>query len=332
MKAVAFLGKGQTGIIEVSKPKIAPGEALVRVTRSAICGSDLGTDHAGFLAERKEPAIIGHESVGIIEENGDTAFKIGQKVAILVVKGCMDCPACRRGSFTLCNSAGGIPQTNAEYVAVAEANLILLPEDISFEKGLLGFGCGIGVALGAVKKLPFKPGEMVGVMGLGPIGLCAVEVLKHYGIRAVAIDMNKYRLETAKKLGAELLFNPKDTTFDSIRTIEKGGGLKSVILCTGSSHAAATALDILAKEGLLVLLGAPSLSMVGTFNHIVAKEIKIHGSWHYGMEDVPEILSILRNVCHPELILTHSFPKEECQAAYELFARGECGKVLLNWE
>jgi len=332
MKAVAFLGKGKAGVVDVPKPQPGPGETLVRVTRSAICGSDMGANQACFLADHKKFLVIGHESVGIIEDGGDTDFKPGQRVAILVVTGCMNCPACRQGKFTLCNSSGSIPQTNAEYVVVPAANLIPLPDDISFEAGILGFGCGIGVALGAIKKIPFKPGEMVGVMGLGPIGMCAVAVLKQYGAKPVAIDVNPYRLKTAKELGAELLFNPRDAGFEAVCRTENGNRLKYLVLCTGSPQAVVTSLEILAKEGIMVLLGAPSLAGVESFSHIVGKEMKIFGSWHYGMEDVGDILTVLRKMDKPELILTHVFPKEEAQKAYELFAGGDCGKVLLNWE
>ena len=331
-KAVAFMGNGKVELIDFEKPSCKDGEILVRVTRSALCGSDMGPDHQKFLAERSEPAIVGHESVGIVESSGDKDFPVGQRVAILVVTGCMECPACKRGRFTLCDKAGAVADTNAEYVLVPAGNLIPLPDDISYEKALLGFGCGLGVALGGVNGLSFSPGQYVAVVGVGPIGMCVIETLKQKGALPVAVDVNPNRLETAIKLGAKDTFNPAEPGFDEIRKLQDGNAIRYVIMCSANEKALITGLELLRKEGTMVLLGGPAMASVDTFRHVIATNITIRGSWHYGMEHVQEILALLRGMRNPDLVLTHVFPVHKCQEAYDLFASGNCGKVLLDWE
>ena len=332
INAVAFTGRGKVELISLAKPSCENGKVLVRVTRSALCGSDMGPDQQFFMAERSKPIIVGHESVGIVEDSGDNNFSVGQRVAILVITGCMKCPACKRGRFSLCSKPGVVKNTNAEYVLVPACNLIPLPDDISYEMALLGFGCGLGVALGGVNRLSFSPGQYVAVVGIGPIGMCVIETLKQRGAFPVAIDVNPNRLETAVKLGAKHTFNPTKSGFDEIGKLQGINAIEHVIMCSANERALITGLELLRKEGTMILLGAPAMANINTFRHIVATDVTIRGSWHYGMEHVQEILALLRRMRNPELVLTHVFPVHKCQEAYNLFVSGNCGKVLLDWD
>lgn len=332
MKAVAFLGEGKVGLIEIERPAPGPDQVLVRVTRSAICGSDMGADRSVYLAKREQPAVVGHESVGVVAESRDPAWPVGRRVGILVVTGCMRCAACGEGRYTLCAAPGIIPNTNAEFVVVPVANLIAIPDRVTEEEALLGFGCGIGVALSAVNKLAARPGEPVLVAGLGPIGLSTVVVLRKKGLKPVAIDTNRERLRLAEELGAFRGFHPGDSEFGQLAALDGGRPCGYAVLCSGSPQALSMALDLLRKEGQLVFLGAPGLGEVHTFPHLIAKELCLKGSWHFGLRDVPAVLEILGGLDGVDRIVTHTFPLARAQEAYDRFASGRCGKVLLNWE
>lgn len=318
MKAIVFLGKKKIGFIDIKKPEIQNGEALVKITDVAICGSDM----SDFDRKLEKPVIVGHEAAGIVDDPGKTSFKKGDRVAILVVSGCGQCSFCQKGSFTLCEKTKIISPTNTEFVAVPEKNLISLPDDFSFEQGLLGFACGIGVALQAVNKLNIKKQDTAAVIGLGPIGLCAVEILKQKGVKVIGIDINDYRLNLAKKIGADII-NPKDKIKDY--SVDK------VFIASGNENAALTGFKIVKKSGYIVLVGAPSLAKIDTFNQIIAKGITVYGSWHYGREDYQEIVDIIRNIKNYRNIVTHSFNISESQKAYDLFASGMCSKVTIHY-
>ena len=101
MKAIAFMGEGKAGLIDMEKPAFKPKHALVKITRSALCGSDMGQNNATYYAKREAPAPIGHESLGVVEESDDARFRPGQRVAILVIKGCGACAMCGIGKYSL---------------------------------------------------------------------------------------------------------------------------------------------------------------------------------------------------------------------------------------
>lgn len=326
MRAVLLHGEGEVTVGEVPEPVPGPGEVLLRVTRAALCGSEFGL----LRGPRRAPTGTGHEAVGVVEEPGDAPLRRGQRAGVLAVNGCGSCPQCARGRFPRCGAARGMAPSHAEYVAVPAANCLPLPDDLSDDAAIAVFGCGIGVAYHGSRRLAAEPGQNVLVLGAGPIGLSAVLVLRHLGIRPLAADTNSRRLALAAELGAEACI-PADAADFTARLREACGGLlaDAAFLASGNPTALATALAAIEPGGAVVTVGGVSDFALSTFRDLSVRDRALVGSWHFHKEEMAPLLRLVRAGLPAERIITHRFPLEEAPAAYRLFAAGAAAKTLL---
>ena len=272
MRAHVFHGVGRTGIEAVPIPKPGAGEALVRVTLTTICGTDLHIVRGEYPV--KPGLVIGHEPVGVIEQlgTGVTGYHVGERVLIGAITPCGQCRACLSGHLSQCGKGEGyealggwrfgntINGAQAEYLIVpaAQANLAKIPDALSDEQVvLLADIASTGISGAESAKVGI--GDTVAVFAQGPIGLCATAGAKLMGAAMViGIDRNPRRLEVAKRMGADVVLDPGEV--DVIAEIRRlsGGGVDVAIEALGLQTTFETALRVLRPGGTLSSLGVYS--------------------------------------------------------------------------
>jgi threonine dehydrogenase-like Zn-dependent dehydrogenase len=331
MRAVCAAGQGRVFVREMPAPTRATEEALIRVAACGVCGSELPHYHSA-----DGEMITGHEAAGVVEEADDAGVvKVGDRVVLLAIPGCGECEACRQGHENYCPniSTKGRPWKpfgHAEQTAIFARHCLPVPEGMSFATAIAVGGCGIGVAWHGIKRLAPEPGEVVPVIGVGPIGLAAVMVLKHLGAAPVAMDVSPYRLAKAQAFGATrgVLSDSPEHAAEFAAEL-RAAGVSKLVLCTGNFDAATLALTCLAPLGRMLLLAGLHRWPLESWRMIGIGDKSILGSWHFHRAEWPELLAAVAAGLPADQLVTHTFPFARADEAYRAFVGGETGKVVL---
>jgi len=342
MRALTFQGKGTVRLDEVEKPTIRdPDDALVRITTTAICGSDL---HLFHLRIPIQPgAILGHEFVGVVEEVGAhvTRVKPGDRVVACFFTYCGHCSFCRRGWFSQCLSKGvfgngenfgNLGGGQAEFCVAPLANqtLELIPEGVSDEQALF---CGDILATGffGADRAGIQPGDTVAVIGAGPVGLMAVMAANLFGPSQVfSVDMVESRLEVAQRLGATAINPAEGNTAKQIKKLT-GFGADRVIEAVGLAATIETALYSVRPGGTVAVVGVPELAEGNfPFMRVWWNDVTFTG----GVCNVPAYMRQLLDLIaggrlDPAQIVSHRMPLNDSVEAYRMFDAREATKILL---
>lgn len=286
MKASVLHGLGDFQTENVDIPHISKEEVLIKVEYCGICGSDV--PRSMISGARKYPLILGHEFSGKIAEIGSDVeeFVPGDRVAIAPLIPCGNCKFCKAGDYNLCEdyniigtgSNGGF----AEYVKVPKNHVLLIPDQLDFETAAGIEPATIGYH--GVQKANIQPGETVVVMGCGPIGQLTLQWAKIFGAsKVIAVDIMDEKLELAKKLGADVTINSKNT--DAVEKIKEltNGGPEVSIETAGNIVTQQQSILSVKKKGRVIFLGITHKGLnlrEETINHIMRGEITIKGSWN----------------------------------------------------
>lgn len=262
MKAVVFRGVGDVALETVPEPKLHQStDAIVRITSSAICGTDLHFLRGTFPGVKKG-RILGHEAVGFVEEVGKSVrnFRRGDRVVIPSTVGCGSCQYCRAGYHSQCDranpngpqagtvffggpeAAGGLDGLQAEYARVpfAGANLVSLPDEITDDQAILMSDI-LPTSYMAAVMAEIKPSDTVAIFGCGPVGLFAITCAQHLGAgRVFAVDNVESRLEMARSHGAEIINFDQEDPVAMLRELTQGSGPDRTIDAVGVDAATAT--------------------------------------------------------------------------------------------
>ncbi len=346
MKAAVFVGKGEIKIREVPRPEPGPGEALVRVTLTTICGTDVHILRGEYPV--KNGLIVGHEPVGRIAALGPGlhGYSIGDRVIVGAITPCGQCRACLSGNSSQCDHGGGdyealggwrfgntINGCQAEYVVVpdAQANLAKIPDELSDEDVVL---CPdiMSTGFSASERGHVRIGDAVAVFAEGPIGLCATAGAKLSGASLViGIDSVSSRLEIAKRMGADVVLNYKEQ--DVVAAIKSltGGGADVTIEALGTQTTFENALRTLRPGGTLSSLGvyAGHLQVpYDAFGAGLADQTIVTTLCPGGKERMRRLMNVVRAKRFPfRDLVTHSFKLDDIEAAYELFANQRDGAL-----
>lgn len=279
MRALVLEGKGRLRLVEVPVPEPKEGEALIRVRACGVCGSDLPRifgDIAYFY-----PLIPGHEFSGEVVATGSPEDEewVGKGVAVYPLLPCRRCPYCELGQYELCEDYGylGSRQNGAfaEYVVAPVANLLPLPQGLSFEEGALTEPAA--VALHAVRYAGEVLGESAAVFGLGPVGLLVGMWLKLSGVRKlIGYDTDERKFPLARSMGFDV------TLYPSFFPAEPEG-IGLVVEASGNAQALVDALKLVRKRGKVILLGNQESTVLLSpedFSRILRKELTVFGSWN----------------------------------------------------
>jgi len=328
MLGAVFAGNSKVEVREFPDPEPKPGEALLRVAVSAICGSELHSYHS---PEGSKGDIPGHEMAGeVIAVNQTKHIKVGDRVVLQIMVGCGHCYHCTQGDPKHCKHMGYLVGGHAEMVAAPEMCCLLLADDVSWELGVILGGDTIGTTYRTLTRLGVSAFDTVAVLGCGPIGLGMLALLRFVGARAIAADTSAYRRALAEKLGAWPALDP--TSCDVARTIldlTHGTGADIALDCSPSHETLTAALDCVRCFGRVGLVGEKSDCVINPSNHFLRKEITAIGSWYYNPSDYVEIMALYRRGLNVEDIVTHRFPLQDADKAFATFASGQSGKVLI---
>lgn len=327
-------------IAMVDIPQVAPGEVLVKVKATSICGTDVHIYAWDPWARRriKPPMVFGHEFAGEVVEvgKGVTTLEPGDHISAETHIVCGVCYQCRTGQAHICESVSIVgvdrPGSFAEYVSIPEQNAWLNPPDMPPEVASIQepFGNAVHSALSTDLA-----GKTVLVTGCGPIGLMAIGIAKAAGASAVyGTEVVPYRLELASRTGADLVLNPKETDVPrEIMTATDGSGVDVLLEMSGSPSAMHEGFAVLRRGGYAALLGIPSEPVeLDLTNEVIFKGATVYGvsgrqiwrSWY----QTKALLS--SGAVDVDPIITHRLPLEDFEKGLELMSRGQCGKVVLR--
>jgi len=275
-------------LTDMPQPEIGANDVLIRVRACGICGSDVhGLD--GSTGRRIPPVVMGHEAAGVISEVGRavTAWKPGDRVTFDSTVSCGGCHFCRRGDINLCDnrqvlgvSCGDYRRNGAfaEYVAVPQNILYRLPDELPFEHAAMIEA--VSIAVHAVNLTPRSLGDTAVVVGSGMIGQLTVQAAKVAGFaRVFAVDIDDAKLEMARKLGADAVFNSKNT--DAAKEIAErtgGHGADAALEAVGATDPIRTAISCVRKGGTVTLIGNITPKIELPLQPVVTREIRLQGS------------------------------------------------------
>ncbi|WP_127585288.1 zinc-dependent alcohol dehydrogenase [Paenibacillus koleovorans] len=342
MKALVYEGPRQMNVREVELPVPQDDEVLIRVAYSGICGSEL-SGYLGHNSLRRPPLIFGHEFAGVVEHVGPAAAAAfpqlgrGTRVTANPLVTCGHCAACVRGKQQLCASrkllSASLPGSNAEFVAAPARCVYALPANVTLEQGTFvePFACGVRAA----ELAEAKPGQSALVIGLGPIGLFALQALQAYGVsRIVAVDRNPQRLDMAAELGA-IPLDPSATpdVLQEVLRLTGGTGADIAIDAVGASTTRTQCIESVAFGGRVIFTGLHEADSSLPVNHIVRREIACIGAFAYSTANFRTALDW---IAEGRVRLDESWivkaPLEEASHWYEalLGNPGKVAKVLLH--
>ena len=312
MKAILLKGPEELVFTDISIPEIGDDEVLVEVKYCGICGSDIHSVPECTLY----PAgtYLGHEFSGVLKQVGKNVkgWQVGDRVVANPIYICGECYACLHGKFSQCDHAAewgigcaaGIEFAGAfsrfVRVPVAERRLYRLPDEVSFEEGALAEP--LACSLHAVRMSNFKPRDLTMVLGAGMIGLGVIAHLKSAGAGLIVVaETVKKRIEVAKKMGADYVFNPLEETNlkDKVWELTGGRGMDIVYDCSGNGKAFRSATGYLRKGGQILLKGIiPGETQVNLMD-ITFNEWQIQGSLCYYADEFPMIMDFLKRKVAP---------------------------------
>ncbi len=324
---------------DVPMPEVGYDDVLIKIKKTAICGTDLHIYNWDEWAERviPVPMIIGHEFVGEIANVGEgvTNFKIGDRVSGDGHIVCENCRNCRAGRRHLCSKNIGVGVTRqgcfAEYLSIPAVNAYPIPPQISddYASVLDPFGNAAHVALSFDLV-----GEDVLITGAGPIGLMAAVIARHVGARNVVItDVNDYRLGIAKKMGFNQALNIKHKTLEkAMKDLGMQEGFSVGFEMSGNAQAFNMMLTNMNNAGKIALLGFLPKTTTIDWNNIILKGLFVKGIYGREMfETWYKMIALLQNGLNIDPIITHRFHVDDFEKGFEVMNSGQSGKVILDW-
>ena len=339
MRALVFRGPNQIKVETVPMPRAGHGEAVIRITLTTICGTDL------HILKGEYPVnaglIIGHEPVGVIHELGQgvDGYKIGDRVLVGAITPCGQCNFCLSGNWSQCGGAIGgwkfgntIPGAQAEYLLVpnAQANLAKIPDELSDEQVLLLADIA-STGISAVESADLQIGDSVAVFAQGPIGLCATAGAKLKGASLIiGVESDPVRMEMSKRMGADVVLDfTRGDVVSQLRGLTRNRGVDVAIEALGTQPTFENALRVLRPGGTLSSLGVYSgkLSVplepfaAGLGDHKIVTTLCPGGK-----ERMRRLIELVR---HGRLdltpLLTHTFSLEQIAEAYRVFGERRSG-------
>ena len=323
---------------QVPVPKPRAGEVLIKVHKTAICGSDVHIYKWNSWAQAhvKPPQVIGHEYVGEIAELGDgvTGLRVGQRVSGEGHITCGHCRNCHSGNIQWCNNHVGVGVDRdgafAEYVCIPARNVIIIDESIPEE--IVSFFDAYGNATHTA--LMFRlVGEDVMISGAGPIGVIAAGICKYAGARRVVItDMNEYRLDLARRMGVDAAVNVADGNLREVmHALNLTEGFDVGLEMSGSGAALNQMVSVMRTGGKISLLGLGNANISLNMNDVIGKGLTLQGIYGRKMDNWHQMSYMVQGGLDLSPAITHRFHYTEFEKGFEAMHSGRSGKVILDW-
>ena len=338
MLAAFYYNNHDVRVEEVPVPSIGEDEALVKVMASGICGSDV----LEWYRVPKAPRVLGHEATGVISKVGSkvTSVKVGDRVFVSHHVPCNQCRYCQRGNHTACHTlhtTNYYPGGFAQYIQIPKINLeygiYKLPDSMSFEEGT--FIEPLACVTRGQRLANLQKDDTLLIIGSGISGILHAQLAKFKGIQNILVaDINPYRLELAKKFGAHHALNAKDNLPQKLKEVNDGRLADQVIVCTGATSAAMTALDCVESGGTILFFAVPdpSVKLPVPINQFWRNEITMRTSYGAAPDDLEDSLKFLATGrLNVKDMITHRLSLREVQEGFRLMAEaGQSLKVILE--
>ena len=335
MKVVAITGECKAELIDAPDPEPKDEFVVVEVRVAPMC-----TEYKAFSSGHESQAL-GHEAAGVVV-SVDRSDKIreGDRVVVMPLYPCGRCALCRSGDYIHCqNSVDVLARTDnqagkatfMQYLVKQDWMLLPIPDDISFDHGAMAC-CGLGPTFGAMERMAVNAFDTVLITGLGPVGLGGVINATYRGCRVIAVEPHPMRRQLALDLGAEEVIDPSDgDPLSALLDLTDGRGLDRAVDCTGDAAAWRLAIDALRRRGQMAFGGEGGALEIKVSQDMIRKGISLHGSWHWNLNGTERMMQLIRNTGEKlDKLITHRFPMNDIQQAFELQLTGNCGKVLLD--
>jgi len=338
MRAGVYFSNSDLRVEERPRPLIGPGEILVRIKASGVCGSDV----LEWYRIKKAPLVLGHEVAGVVAEvgSGVTAWRVGDRVAVTHHVPCNTCRACLGGHHTACatlHTTNFDPGGFAEFVRVpalqTDRGVLRLPDEVSFDEGT--FAEPLGCVVRAQRLARVGPGDSVLVMGSGISGLLHVALARALGAGTImATDINPWRLGAASRFGASSAFPAASDVAAQVAAATGGRLADRVVVCTGAPKAVNQSMHLVASGGTVLFFGAPDQDGEARipFPEIWRREITLQTSYGAAPADLALAIELIRTRRVPVAeMVTHRFPLQGIGEAFRAVAEGgESIKVIIN--
>ncbi|MFQ5952799.1 MAG: alcohol dehydrogenase catalytic domain-containing protein [Candidatus Omnitrophota bacterium] len=338
MRVAMYYNNKDVRLEELPTPKIGPGELLVKVLASGICGSDV----MEWYRIKKAPLVLGHEIAGEIVEVGKDVerYKIGDRVFVSHHIPCNTCHYCLRGHYTVCETLHNTnydPGGFSEYIRVPRLNVdrgvFLLPDEVSFEDG--AFIEPLACCVRAQRIAGLKPGQSVLILGSGISGLLHLLLARALGAgRVITTDVNEYRLEAARRFGADAAIHAREDIPHRLRQTNDGRLADLVIICTGALPAFTQALKFVDRGGTVLFFAPtdPDIDLPVPVNEFWRNGIKLMPSYGNSPLDAAVAIELIRAGRVPiGKMITHRLGLAETGLGFQLVAEaGESIKVIIE--
>lgn len=342
MKAVRFWAPNDIRYEEIDVPKLNEGEILVRVHAALTCGTDIKTYRRGHpVLIKTTPSGFGHEFSGVIVKKDEavTQFEIGDRVVCANSAPCGECFYCKRGEYELCENLELLNGAYAQFIKIpkriVEKNTLLLPRNLSFASA--AFTEPLSNVIHGMAKTPIKQGDVVGVMGIGPIGLMFARLAKLQGAKVIALGRNPLKLKMAHEFAhADIVIdinkcpNPEEVIINN--TNEKRG-LDVAIECVGLPEMWEKMFSLVRKGGYVHFFGgcASGSSVNLDTRRLHYDEVKIISSFHHTPQYFREALDMIASgKIEVDKLITRHMDMKYAKRAIEMHRDGEAIKVLLE--
>jgi threonine dehydrogenase-like Zn-dependent dehydrogenase len=342
MRGVYLPGDRRVELRSVPDPEPGPGQVVVRMRASTICGSDLRAiyrEHLGRGPEAYKNVIAGHEPAGEIVAVGPGCrqFRVDDRVLLYHISGCGLCADCRSGYMIGCTSPlraaygwqrdGG----HADYLLADEHTCIALPDELSYADGAC-VACGFGTAYEALVRAGASARGALAVVGLGPVGLGAGMLGRALGAAPViGVDVSRERCALAVQLHAvDAVVEGGSDAATGVRELTRGAGCEVAVDCSGTAVGRSTALAATRRFGACVLVGEGGRLEIDASPTLIHEQITLYGSWVTSIQRMQELTrQLVRWNLRPEVLVTHRFPLNGAEEAYRIADAGTAGKVGL---
>ena len=344
MKGVVFEGERRLALMDFPDPEPGPGEVVLEIKGSGMCGSDLkfyrasksgGTASLG-LGALKGPVIAGHEPCGIVAAVGpgvsERQARPGARVMVHHYSGCGVCEHCATGWAQLCREGPVVygvtgHGAHARYMKVPASTLVPLPEELSFETGA-AISCGTGTAYGALQRMRLSGRDRIAIFGQGPVGLSATQLAAAMGAQVIALDVSAERLQRAKELGAAATVDPgSNDPVAAIKEWTHGRGADLSLDTSGAPSARLAAVQCARTWGTVCFVGEGDTVTLDVSRDLLRRQITLIGSWTFSTAGQADCARFIAERAIPvDRLFTHRWRLEEAEQAYRLFDAQSAGK------
>ena len=348
MKGLVFLGNRKLEFVDFPDPTPGPGEVVLEIKASGMCGSDLkfyraagGAASLGFT-KSDGPNIAGHEPCGVVVAIGagvpENQARIGMRVMQHHYRGCGVCEHCSTGWMQLC--AEGVKEVygvtghgaHAKYMKCPARTLVPLPESLSFATGA-AISCGTGTAWGALHRLGLQGNHSIAIFGQGPVGLSATQLAVAMGARVIALDVSKERLARAKEFGADVCIQPAEglDVVKAIRDLTHGRGADLSLDTSSAPSARAQAVRCVRTWGKACYVGEGDSVTLDVSPDLLRRQVTLIGSWTFSTVGQAACAQFVADRgIDVDKLFTHRWKLSQAEEAYRLFDTQTAGKGMID--